>query len=135
MGVISRVFGNLQNTEPKYKILEYFNINRIDAMESWIRSLSNIRNICAHHGRLWNQTLIYCPSSIKHIRNTNWLENTEIDNSKMYAILSCSFYLLKAVSPTTKFAHRFRSLLDKYPEVDREEMGFPENWKEEKLWQ
>ena len=41
---------------------------------------------------------------------------------------------LQTVNPQNTFASRLKQLLDKYSNVDIRAMGFPENWKEERLW-
>ncbi|WP_420846979.1 Abi family protein [Methanolapillus ohkumae] len=35
---------------------DYFGIPSLNILENWFHGISIIRNICAHHGRLWNRT-------------------------------------------------------------------------------
>lgn len=102
-------------------------------MESWLHSIVYLRNICAHHSRLWNRRL-----SINALvpRNTYLpFINIPQDTKKVYYILSIILYLLQAVNPQNTFAARFKSLLAEYPKVDTVAMGFPGDWENETLWQ
>ncbi|WP_339374439.1 Abi family protein, partial [Picosynechococcus sp. PCC 7002] len=52
-GQLSRMYTNLLPSKTRQKIHTHFQLpNKI--FISWLRSLSHIRNICAHHSRLWN---------------------------------------------------------------------------------
>lgn len=52
----------------------------------------------------------------------------------MYAALCVTIYLLDTVNTYNKFRNKLNDLLKSYPEIKIKNMGFPENWKEEKLW-
>ena len=47
--------------------------------ESWIESLSYVRNICAHYGRLYNAKLIKTPKM--------YAQYNQIKNNRMFSIL------------------------------------------------
>ncbi len=109
---------------------------------SWIESFVYVRNICAHHGRLWNIKLTISPTWIKSPRQP-WIdrwENEEKNDStadkelKIYAIICCLIYCLKTINPYNSYGRQVIKLLDKYQEVDIRHMGFPENWKSQPLW-
>ena len=41
----------------KKLVAREFNLPQHEVLESWMRSLSALRNQCAHHARLWNRYL------------------------------------------------------------------------------
>ena len=131
-GTLSSLFSNLKPTRTKRNFANYFGLDE-NTFASWMHSIVYIRNVCAHHSRLWNRVM-----SIQPIRPINtkktWLTNGSIANNKMYFILSMVLYLLQTINPKNSFSQRFQSLLEKYPNVDTRAMGFPTNWKEENLW-
>lgn len=49
-------------------------------------------------------------------------------------MLSMIVYLMNTINSKHKVKERFRTLLEKYPNIDVKAMGFPENWNSEKLW-
>ncbi|NAS10649.1 Abi family protein [Poritiphilus flavus] len=110
---------------------------------SWLECLVYIRNICAHHGRLWNIILTISPEWIKSPKRPwvdRWENNisTRADSKdkvlKIYAGFCIIVYCLGFVNPYNKYASSLIELFNKYPQVDLNHMGFPENWKEQPLW-
>lgn len=56
-GLLSQIFSNLKKGNEKLAVANHFGLNDISILENWMLCFSNIRNICAHHGRLWNRRL------------------------------------------------------------------------------
>lgn len=109
-------------------------------LESWLKVLNDVRNICAHHSRLWNREfgrIIKTPTS----QNTQWLlsainlNNTHINAEKrLYPILVAIQVLLYTISPNSTWAKRLKELLDSYPDIQKEYMGIPQNWELDSFW-
>lgn len=109
---------------------------------SWVQSFVYVRNICAHHSRLWNIKLTISPTWIRSPKQP-WIdrweneeknENTADKELKIYAVICCILYCLKSINPYSDYGKNLISLLSKYDEVDERHMGFPENWMEQPLW-
>jgi abortive infection bacteriophage resistance protein len=103
-------------------------------LQSWLGALNVVRNICAHHGRLWNRELgykIFIPRKQKY---PQWHIPIEIGNDHMFAVLTILRYLLKYVAPTSHWHERLRELFGKYPNVPMRWMGFPDHWEQSPLW-
>jgi abortive infection bacteriophage resistance protein len=58
-GMISRMYSGLKNEFQK-PIAAQFNLHP-SILRTWLHTLSYIRNICAHHGLLWNRELAIKP--------------------------------------------------------------------------
>ncbi|MEQ8240236.1 MAG: hypothetical protein RIA69_13540 [Cyclobacteriaceae bacterium] len=43
-------------------------------------------------------------------------------------------YLLKEIQRNNTFAKRLKTLMQTYPSVDPDALGFKENWHQEPLW-
>ena len=131
-GTLSSLFSNLKPSRTKRNIANHFGLDE-KTFASWMHSIVYIRNVCAHHSRLWNRVM-----SIQPIRPLNarkeWLKSHSVPNNKTYFILSMILYLLQTINPKNSFSKRFKLLLLKYPNVDTKAMGFPENWKDELIW-
>ncbi len=56
-GLLSLIFRNLKIGAEKKAVTRYYGLKDVSVLESWMHSFSNIRNICAHHSRLWNRRL------------------------------------------------------------------------------
>lgn len=101
--------------------------------ESWLHSIVYVRNICGHHGRLWNRTLRIRPKIPKKSRKP--FISSPANPQKIYYVLSILLYMLKSVNPGSTLVSRFKSLLAEYPDIDVAVMGFPTGWQSEPLWQ
>lgn len=101
-------------------------------MESWLHSIVYVRNICAHHSRLWNRRLSI--NAMVPKRTGRPFIATPDNTKKVYYILSIILYFLQTVNPATTLAARFKALLGKYPQIDVSAMGFPADWQSCLLW-
>lgn len=133
MGLLSKIYENLQLSPEKKKIARMFGLGHPKVLESWMHSLSVIRNICAHHGRLWNREI---PASMKFPKNPNgvWLKNNDFSKGKMYMALSSILFFLNTIIPNNHFKDKLNNLINTYPDIPLAKMGFPENWENEQLW-
>lgn len=132
-GLLSLMFLNLRNGAEKTAVTLHFGLNNVRLLENWIHCFSNIRNICAHHGRLWNRRLtahISLPTNPRF----EFLQNTNIYPYKLYAALSCMQYILKIINPANDFGNQLKTLMQTCPLRQEREMGFPAQWQTENLW-
>lgn len=132
-GLLSLMFRNLRMGTEKKAITKYYGLPHYAILENWMHAFSNIRNICAHHGRLWNRRLT------AHIKLPNRPHNLFIDNTdvlpyKIYSALCCMKYILDIISPNHTFAARLKDLMVTCPLAQEKEMGFPPGWKNENFW-
>ncbi len=141
-GILSSIYENLKHVRAKRDIAQYFGLDD-RSFSSWIHGIVYIRNVCAHHSRLWNKKLSIAPtlpiSPVNQWLNDTTVINTITGNSTLinnrtYYILSMILYLLKSVNPKNQFKEKVYKLLDDYPSVDPAAMGFTRNWKNEPIW-
>ena len=110
-------------------IAREFSISR-QVLFSWLLSLNGVRNICAHHGRIWNRELGYKPQLPN--KDSRW---RAIQNHKVFYIITLLKHLLSTIAPESQWAHRVTSLITTYSDIPLAPMGFPENWGRLELWQ
>lgn len=103
-------------------------------LRSWLGALNVIRNICAHHGRLWNRQLGFKPLIPKKQKYPLWHDPVSTPNDRIFTILTILKYLLEKVAPTSQWDLRFRKLLERYPKIPLKTMGFPEQWETHAVW-
>lgn len=131
-GSISSLYSNLINGTPKRQVANHFGLSD-SVLQSWMHCIVYIRNMCAHHSRLWNNNLNISPVVPKNTRKS-WLTNQEVANNRTYYIMSILLYLLQTINSKNTFVKRFKELLTEYPNIDVAAMGFPANWENETLW-
>ena len=103
---------------------------------SWLHTMNYVRNICAHHARLWNRDLNIVPEKLQFSKNLEWISNPNTaKRSKIYYFLCMLNYLLQTVNPTSTFKERLKDLLnEKMDVVSLTAMGFPPEWESERIW-
>lgn len=131
-GTLSILYSNLKAGRTKRNISKSFGLND-KVFASWLHSIVYLRNVCAHHSRLWNKVMSIQPSEPKNTTQ-QWIENRQIANNKSYFALCMTLYLMQTINPTNTISKRIKSLLLKYPNIDVQAMGFPSNWESEPLW-
>jgi abortive infection bacteriophage resistance protein len=133
MGLLSKLYENLKKGPEKKLITESFGLTNPIILESWMHAFAHLRNICAHHGRLWNRRLTTMPQ-IPHQTIYPFVQNKIFYNNKLYSVLCCITYILHIISPANTFNERLHTLMDGCALNDLKEMGFPSNWKTEVIW-
>jgi abortive infection bacteriophage resistance protein len=103
-------------------------------LDSWLHTLTYIRNACAHHVRLWNRPLPVAPKFPDKKHDLSWYSPTPIANNQIFAVISLIHYLLTRIDPSIKWKQTVSDLLNEYPDIPKHMMGFPEEWENHKLW-
>lgn len=134
LGLLSKFYADLKNIPEKKKIAKTFYIGSQIYLVSWLRSLTVVRNICAHHSRLWNRNLPSPPKLLDRAPLPWIREPKAVDRHSFYALFVCLNYLLQTISPNNQFIRRFDGLLAKYPNIDIKAMGFSLDWRSEPLF-
>ncbi len=135
-GLLSKLYGNLgSHFESKDTIAKEINTVNHTFLRTWLQSLSQIRNICAHHGRLWNKNLPGRPKLLPR-PPAPWLTLVPpvSQHHALYVHVCCMKYLLDAISPGHRFTLKLKTLFCKYPSVDLDALGFSKIWDKEPLW-
>lgn len=132
LGLLSSLFDNLKHRADQQAIAKAYNLNG-RVLASIIHHLTHVRNICAHHGRLWNKRFTVTMSVPKQPATLGLAMNPEADRL-LYNTLAVLGYLLTIVSPGSKWRYRLISLIESYPMVDPAVMGFPEQWRHMDFW-
>ena len=117
---------------PRKAIADFFGIKDV-VLVSWLHTLAYVRNICAHHARLWNKDL-RIPVKVPKKTTNKWLSGQNHNNRKMYIILAIIAYLLDIITPHNSFRKKVRGLMAKYDTVDITAMGFPDDWLSDTFW-
>lgn len=136
-GTLSKLYGNLRpNVRSKDIIAAEFKTVNHTFLPSWLQSIAQIRNICAHHGRLWNKNLPGKPNLLPK-PPASWLVHhvpAANEHHMLYIHLCCMKYLLDVVSPGHHYAQKLSDLFGKFTNVDLKALGIPAEWKQEPLW-
>lgn len=132
---LSRICDGLKKRADIVGIAKFFSLPPKE-FQSWLHALNFIRNLCAHHARLWNRDMNIVPEKLKFSRTLTWISNPDtVRRNKVYYTLCMVNYFLQTVTPRSMFRKRLNVLLQQYADVlDLSSMGFPEDWEDEEMW-
>ncbi|MCE3238931.1 MAG: uncharacterized protein K0R24_1912 [Gammaproteobacteria bacterium] len=123
-GNCSKVFYNLSNRKDKKAIAQSLG-QPFKTIESWIISLTEVRNICAHHERLWNHIFHYPPKNSPSAPH---------QKEKFYQQAYIVIKLLQKISPHSDWKLRLKALFEEHKNIPFSQMGFLQDWKNDSFW-
>ena len=134
-GQLSNWYANLTSGADRNAIANVYGMDEINLV-SFLHHLSTVRNICAHHSRLWNREFTFTfklpkkrPSQLLEILNFS-----PATIKRIYNTLVMLDYLMVTISPDTHWKQRLLTLLNEHPVANPLAMGFPRNWKDLPTW-
>lgn len=121
-----------QGVEDKKAIAQQFNLHH-KKLGDWLHTLTYVRNICAHHSRLWNRNLAIRPDKTKE---AVWRAPLTPRNDRLFYILLMLRHLLREIGAGKEWAMQINQLLEPLAQTPqwRLSMGMPENWREHPIW-
>lgn len=130
---LSMLYKNLSPGQAKRQIANLFGLDD-KTFTSWLHSIVYLRNVCAHHSRLWNRVMSIQPRILRNPQKM-WLQSQTVTNDRTYFALSMILFLLQTVNSNHRFLEKLELLFSRYPEIDKNAMGFEATWQSEPLWQ
>lgn len=140
MGQISRLYAGLRN-DLGTEIAHAFSVPTKKLMQSWTASINYIRNVAAHHARLFNRKLVSAPGrpTIGQVTLLDHLRDGESAKQVfgLYNALAILAYLQAEIEPQSSWRYDVRDLLVRFPEVGHltvESLGAPSGWTDQAIW-
>jgi abortive infection bacteriophage resistance protein len=137
MGTLSKLYKSLRiNLPEKGIIANEMGVNSTHVFSGWLESIAYIRNIIAHHARLWSRTMVKRPGMQLNNPKGAWLNQPlkqgQID--KPFSTISCMTYLCNFLNQPQNMKQEIIALINAYPGVPIYKYGFFNNWQTEPLW-
>jgi len=132
MGQLSILYSITAKSPSRKAVADYFGVKE-PVLSTWLHTLVYVRNICAHHARLWNKDLsitVKLPKKTAHA----WLATGNLTDRKIYVVLGIIVYMLDTITPHHTFRQKIKDLFIKYPNTDIDAMGFPADWLSDPFW-
>lgn len=140
MGNLSRHYWNIQNRDWSRRIADAYAMND-GVLASFLHHLAGVRNICAHHQRLWNHYFRIRPRLPRLPRfpmakpQPQPFFHFNLDAPrKIYNTLVILVYLTELISPSIGWRRQLRSLLTTHGDIRQSAMGFPPDWQQSPFW-
>lgn len=139
IGELSNLYRGLKNNSDKKRIADFFGVHH-SVFTSWLHTLTYVRNICAHHSRLWNRDFAIEPDKLlKPVGK--WISKPFENNKRTFYFICILKYLLLRANAGNSLKEKLEILFKKYPDVPVQYIGIPSDgkgkmldWQNEALW-
>jgi len=134
-GALSRWYSSLADKALRNRIAAKLGLPEA-LLVPLVKHLVTVRNICAHHGRLWNRRFKVSPRlPLKPTDLAGTLDYTVTSApGTLYNTLTLLAHLMRIIAPTSTWRDDMKALLSVHPTGDLPAMGFPANWATRPLW-
>ena len=133
-GCMSTLFAGL-TTEMQDNIAAAYGVRDGRVFASWLRSLNYLRNVCAHHSRLWKRNIVDQPR-LPSEAEMPWVAGFERNShalARCFLLLRILRQLLGVINPRSSWPDRMHEHLASFPELGHlglnvAGMGAPMDW-------
>lgn len=135
-GTLSKMYKNLRNQSPlKSRIANEFGLYSARDLSSWLEAISVMRNVIAHHSRMWYKIFSKKPTNIRNHRDA-WMQAdmTEHQRKRAFGVISCLLYLCNAIKPNNTIKQEIKDLFAANPNIPVFMIGFTNGWDNTPLW-
>jgi abortive infection bacteriophage resistance protein len=133
-GTLSTLFSGMREAEQD-AIASQYGVSNGRVFATWLRSLNYLRNVCAHHSRLWNRNIVDQPK-LPSPTEMPWGSPFEVDahaRARCFLLLMITRQLLTVVNPRSSWPARMKAHLLAFPDLTHfglnlAGMGAPAGW-------
>ena len=132
-GTASKYFEILKNAH-RNKISQRFGLTNAKILKEWLQEINTLRNRCAHHSRIWNQS---STNPLPIVPQIPYFKNLALDlnaTTRLYGLIAVIWYLVKAIGANSQWIYQVADVIDSKPELPGcsfmalglpDETGFP----------
>ena len=138
-GAVTRLFSFMLKTDQN-EVARQFGVHGGRQFARWLRDFNYLRNVCAHHSRLWNRTLTYKSGKFNPKQVDAVLAHAAAceGRDKIYVNLASMAYCIRMIAPQAVWHLELRRHIENFPAIEgmspSRDMGFPPAWKSLALW-
>ena len=136
-GALSTLFAGMREAEQD-AIAAKYGVSNGRVFATWLRSLNYLRNVCAHHSRLWNRNMVDQPK-LPPESEMPWVgpfANNAHALARCFLLVCMLRHLLSVINPTSSWVERVKTHLRTFPKLDHlglnlASMGAGATWAEQ----
>ncbi|OIQ02621.1 MAG: abortive phage resistance protein [Zetaproteobacteria bacterium CG06_land_8_20_14_3_00_59_53] len=131
-GMLSKLFAGMYRADQNIIAAKYGASDGPD-FSGWLRGLNFVRNVSAHHNRLWNGNML---EYLTPIQGRYW---NQLKPERPFFYFCIMQRLMRIICPNSSWAERFARLVREFPDlhckaVSPYDMGLIEDWESWELW-
>ena len=126
IGNLFHLIDNLKELQDRKSISRHYFLDE-DVFTSFLRHISDIRNVCAHHARLWNKRYtrrFQMPKSKKAGFKFRF-NKAKYESNKIYNTIEMLAYFEFIILGEETIRSRISDLFVQFPDIDKLAMGYP----------
>jgi abortive infection bacteriophage resistance protein len=135
-GTMSMLFKGMRESAQD-AIASQYGVGNGRVFATWLRSLNYLRNVCAHHSRLWNRNIVDQPK-LPSLTEQPWVaafETNDHARARCFLLLTITRQLLAIINPRSSWPERMKAHLQGFPDLSHlglnlAGMGVPDDWEE-----
>ena len=137
MGTLSKIYKTIKFQLPeKASIAKEMGLNLHTELSSWLEAIVYLRNILAHHSRLFSRNMVKKPTEKINNPQLDWLDSplSPAQVKKPFLIITSMVYLCNKVTPNHQIKSKILQLFIEHPNVPVYKLGFLNNWQQHSIW-
>ena len=138
-GQLSKWYSSLTDRSIRQSISQIYGMDE-GTFVSTLRHRTKVRNICAHHERLWDRRIstgLRLPRRLgKSKEAASAFNRSNKNKGRVYNALVMIVHLMEVITPYGDWPERFVSLgqEERFEFIPYEDMGFPPAWETYAIW-
>lgn len=132
LGQLSKWLNNLKHRKDRQAIAARFQLDEV-VMCAFAHHLTHVRNLCAHHSRVWNRKLTFTMTLPRRPSVLAGQFNSAEDR-RIYNTLVMLTWCIRVMSPSSTWPARVKALLSTRSAGDLRSMGAPDSWVSQEPW-
>ena len=143
-GSLSKWFNATRDNPAKTDMSKQLGMPTVEIAEQVLHALTPVRNVCAHHGRLWNRRFTLQLPLIKRLRKqmqTDQVPDPEQRQGSqqqpsrtLYNYLLVMAHIMNHINPGSSWKQRLQALVRTRSAQEMKAMGFPPDWETRPVW-
>lgn len=121
LGQVSNWFDNIKLRQDKQQIAKFYNLDE-KVLSSFLHHLTIVRNISAHHSRLWNKKIPLDFTLPKNPKNLNKQLNPQ-SRKYLHNTIIMTNYILNFIDTNNNWLVRVEDLMNRY-NIDKKRIGY-----------
>jgi abortive infection bacteriophage resistance protein len=134
-GTLSTLYAGMSEADQD-AISQEYGITNGRIFASWLRSLNYLRNVCAHHSRLWNRNIVDQPKlpPAEQAPTLSVFHDDAYRRARPFLLLCITQHLMRVINPSSNWGKRLSTLLaNDFPDLVHldlglERMGADQDW-------
>ena len=138
-GMLSRMYDGLRVSD-QHTLSGKIGFKNPTFLASFLRASQFVRNVSAHHGRLWNRSMVFTPALPDTLDSKLLVEHLAAHpkaTQHLYSVLCLLIEFLGKQGLAESFFNSLLEALEAFPQSNHVSLrmaGFPDDWKTSDFW-